>query len=233
MLVVLLVMSPNPLLVPIANMSGLPIPCLTLVTDLTLLPQHLLAQQVSKAIDAGVDIVQLREKDLPDTSLLPLAQELRQITRGKALLLINNRVEMALECEADGLQLGRDAMPLRDVRRITGKRNGFLLGRSIHSPDEAIDAERDCFDFLLVGTIFHSRSHPQEEPAGLKLLAQVDEVTNLPFFAIGGINPENVSQVMDTGAKGIAVIEAILGVKDPAIAVTRFRQAMDSVKSDE
>jgi thiamine-phosphate pyrophosphorylase len=213
--------------------ADLPIPCLTLVTDLTLLPKHLLVQQVSKAVAAGVDIVQLREKNMPDTSLFPLAQELRKITRGQALLLINNSVDLALECEADGVQLGWDAMPLREVRKIAGRRNNFLLGRSIHSTSEAIAAQKDGADFLLVGTIFHSRSHPEEEPAGVRLLTQVDQVTNLPFFAIGGILPGNVPQVMRAGAKGIAVIEAILGATDPVLAVTKLRHAMDSVQSHE
>ena len=209
-------------------MARLPIPCLTLVTDRTLLPDGLLLPRVAQAVAGDVDAIQLREKDLPTASLMPLAQELRRVTRGRALLLINSRVDVALACDADGVQLAEDAMPLSEARQVAGrgKRGEILLGRSVHSVEGAMAAEAQGADFLLVGTIFPSRSHPEGEAAGPGLLVQVGRAVSIPFFGIGGITPENIAQVMEAGAHGAAVIEAILGAPDPAQAAADLRAAM-------
>ena len=206
-------------------MAQLPIPCLTLVTDRTLLPDGRLLPRVAQAVAGGVDAVQLREKELPAASLLPLAQKLRQVTRRQALLLINSRVDVALACDADGVQLAEDAMPLPKARRMAGPQT-LLLGRSVHSVEGAVAAEAQGADFLLVGTIFPSRSHLQGEAVGPALLEKVGRAVSIPFFGIGGITSENIAQVMEVGAHGAAVIEAILGVPDPARAATELRQAM-------
>ena len=130
----------------------LPVPCLALVTDRRLCPPGSLADRVERAIAGGVDLVQLREKDLPAGELMALARELRRVTRGRALLLVNDRVDVALACEADGVQLGEAGVPANVARKLMGPE--LLIGRSVHGEAGARQAEADGADFLVVGTIF-------------------------------------------------------------------------------
>jgi thiamine-phosphate pyrophosphorylase len=202
----------------------LPIPCLALVTDRRLCPAGSLVARVKQAVAGGVDLVQLREKDLPARELLDLAQQLREITRGKALFVVNDRVDVALACAADGVQLGEEGLPAPVARRLLGE--GLLVGRSVHSVAGATQAEAQGADFLLAGTVFPSLSHPQGRPAGAGLLRQVRGAVRIPLLGIGGVTAANVGQVMAAGAQGAAVIQAILSAQDPALAAAELRAAM-------
>ena len=202
----------------------LPVPCLTLVTDRRLCPPGSLAERVERAIAGGVDLVQLREKDLPAGELMELAHELRRATRGRALLLVNDRVDVALACGADGVQLGEAGVPVNAARKLMGPE--LLIGRSVHSEAGARQAEADGADFLLVGTIFPSRTHAQGGASGVGLVGRVREAARVPVLGIGGITAENISQVMEAGAQGAAVISAILGSVDPGKAASELKEAM-------
>lgn len=205
--------------------APLPYPALCLVTDRHLARGRPLPDLVSEAVDGGVNVVQLREKDLPAGELLALATVIRDVTRkAKALFLVNDRVDVALAVGADGVELGEEALPVRAVRRIAGQQ--LLIGRSVHSLDGARDAEAQGADFLVMGTIFPSGSHPGAVPAGPALLAQAQREVRIPFLAIGGINATNVAQVMSQGAAGIAVITAILDSEHPRQAARELKQAM-------
>ena len=205
--------------------TPLPYPALCLVTNRHLARGRPLPELVSEAVEGGVNIVQLREKDMPAGELLALAKAIRDVTRhAKALFLVNDRVDVALAVGADGVELGEDALPVAAVRRIAGRR--LLIGRSVHSLDGAREAEAQGADFLVVGTIFPTRSKPGARTAGLELLDRVHSAVRIPFLAIGGVNPTNVAQVMAQGAAGIAVITAILGSKDPRQAARELKQAM-------
>ena len=205
-------------------MPQLPEPCLALVTDRHLcLPGHSLAVAVSAACDGGLDMVQLREKDLPGGALLTLAQELREATRGRALLIVNERVDVALACEADGVQLGEEAMPVEDARRLLGV--DALIARSVHSVAGAVEAEAAGADFLIVGPIYPTPSHPESEGAGTALLEQVRRAVAVPFLAIGGVDASNIEDVARAGASGAAVVRAVIAAPDPAEAVTEIRAA--------
>ena len=202
----------------------LPVPCLTLVTDRRLCPPGSLAERVERAIAGGVDLVQLREKDLPAGQLMELARELRSATRGRALLLVNDRVDVALACGADGVQLGEEGLPANAARTLMGP--GLLIGRSVHSEAGARQAEADGADFLVVGTIFPSRTHAQGRAVGVGLVGRVREAACVPVLGIGGITAENISQVMEAGAQGAAVISAILRSVDARRAAADLKQAM-------
>ena len=210
----------------ISSPLSLPHPCLCLVTDRQLCGESALVERVAHAVKGGVDLVQLREKDLHGAQLLDLATRLRHAIGDRALLVVNERVDVAAALPADGVQLGEDAVPVPAARRILGP--DMLIGRSVHSVDGAGQAVRDGADFLLVGTMFASRSHPGEEPAGPGLLARIAARYSLPAIGIGGITADNCHQVMEAGASGVAVITGILASPDPCSAAQRLKEAIQA-----
>ena len=202
----------------------LPDPCLCLVTDRRVGDESTLVHRVADAVKGGVNLVQLREKDLHGAQLLDLASRLRDAIGDGALLVVNERVDVAAALPSDGVQLGEDAVPVPAARRILGPE--MLIGRSVHSVDGARQAVVDGADFLLVGTMFASRSHPGEEPAGPGLLAQIVAHHSLPAIGIGGITANNCHQVMAAGASGVAVITGILADPNPCNAAKRLKESM-------
>jgi thiamine-phosphate pyrophosphorylase len=186
---------------------------LYLITDRkqTKLPLH---EAVRLALEGGVRAIQLREKDLPIRELLSLAKEIRAIANEfNAKLFINDRVDVAVAVEADGVHLGHQSMPPEAVRKIVGKR--MLIGVSTHSMDEARAAEKGRADFVTFGPVFATPSKRQYgAPAGIEALKTVKRQTTIPVFGLGGIKPENLREVMNAGADGIAMISAIFGAED-------------------
>ena len=178
-------------------------------------------------------MVQLREKDLSAGQLLALAWRLRKLTSGRALLLVNDRLDVALACGADGVQLGEEALPPRAARQVAGE--GLLLGRSVHSVEGAVEAEAEGADLLVLGTIFPTRSHPGRRAAGVSLVEQVSSRVHIPVLAIGGAKVENVGAVIEAGASGAAVISAISRSRDPEQAsralMARIKEAWASVSA--
>ncbi len=199
-------------------------PILCLVTHRSHVRSEALPATVAMAMKGGVNMVQLREKDLSGRELLSLAQQIREVTLNRALFLVNERVDVALAADADGVQLGEEAMPVEAVRDLTGDR--LLIGRSVHSQVGAQEAEAQGADFLVVGTIFPTASKPDTEPPGLGLLSQIASTVTIPFLAIGGVNRDNAPQVMEHGCSGVAVIGAILGAADPRQASQELVEAM-------
>lgn len=159
---------------------------------------------VDAAVRGGVNLIQLREKDMAASRLLALVKRLRNLTKGRALLFINERIDVALACGADGVQLGEEALPLEAARRVSGSR--LLLGKSVHSIESA---EAAGADLLFLGTIFPTESHPGVAAGGLELLERVRRHVGLPFLVIGGVNADTVASVIGAGASGAAVITAI------------------------
>lgn len=204
---------------------ALPYPCLCLVTDRTVCPPDELPQRVAAAVAGGVDLVQLRDKEQPGGALLEQVVALRSITQGRALLLVNERADVAKTGGADGVQLGEAAMPTAKVRAIIGPNT--VIGRSVHSVAGALEAAAGGSDFLLVGTMFVTRSHPGEEPSGPGLLARIASAgVSIPMLGIGGITTDNVADVMAQGAYGAAVITGILANPDPETAARRLKSVM-------
>jgi thiamine-phosphate pyrophosphorylase len=202
----------------------LPEPCLCLVTDRRFGDEAALADRISDAVPGGVDLIQLRAKDLPGGRLLELAQRIKEAIGDSALLLINERIDVAEAVAADGVQLGEDALTVSQARRILGPDR--LIGRSVHSLSGALQAQDQGADFLLVGTIFASRSHPGEEPVGPELLRRIKGQCSVPLIGIGGIDASNAGRVMEAGASGVAVISSILASPNPREAARLIKQAI-------
>jgi len=183
-----------------------------------------LAAPVEAAVRGGVNMVQVREKHLPAGDLLRVATGLGRITAGRALLIVNDRVDVAVAAGASGVQLGEGALPAAAARAVGG--DSMLIGRSLHSKAAALQAQEDGADFLVLGTVFPSRSHPGGPVGGPDLVRDVTAAVPLPVIGIGGITAETAGQVIEAGASGVAVISAILGDPDPEGAAHRLWQAV-------
>ncbi len=194
---------------------SVPLPCLCVVTDRSLFggETERLAQCVADAVTGGANMVQLRERGMEEQALLELARELRRITRGSALLVVNGSPEVAAACDADGVQLPEAGTSVDAARGVVG--DDKLIGRSVHSVEGAMDAQREGADFLVAGTIYASRTHTGVEPAGPSLLNSIAGQVPLPLLGIGGIGPGNIERVIEAGAWGAAVISAVLEADDP------------------
>ena len=199
-------------------------PCLCLVTDRRMAEEARLVSIVDEAVSAGVDMVQLREKDLPGGPLLELATSLRETIQGRALLIINDRADVALGVGASGVQLGEEGLPVATARQVLGP--GYLIGRSVHSEAGAVQAEALGAAFLVVGTMYANTSHPGAAPAGPDLLRGIRQRCRLPLIGIGGITQNNAGDILRAGATGVAVISSILGSPEPGEAVRQLKHAM-------
>ena len=166
-------------------------------------------------------MVQLREKTLPPAELHPLAGELRRRCReANCLFIVNDRVDLALAVEADGVHVGQDDLPAREARRLL--RPGMLLGVSTHDEDQARRARDDGADYVAVGSMFPTGSKPGFQLVGPELLRRVRRELAVPLVAIGGITVDNVAEVIRAGADAVAVISAVCAVPDPAAATRSF-----------
>ena len=202
----------------------LQLPCLCLVADCSVVGPRSLPGRVAAAVDGGVTLVQLRAKEMPGGQLLALARELKDVVGNRASLLVNERVDVAAAARADGVQLGEEALPVSAASALLAP--GSLIGRSVHSVAGAGRAVSDGADFLVVGTMYATASHPGAPPAGPTLLRDVAGGCSIPLIGIGGITPSNVADVMAAGASGVAVIRSVLAVADPRAAANDLAAAM-------
>ena len=180
---------------------------------------------MAACLAAGLRAVQLREKDLAVRDLLTLALDLRAATRRHgARLLVNDRADVALAAEADGVQRTHDSLPVAAMRSV-GPR--LLIGASVHSLDEGRAAEAAGADFLVFGPIYDTPAkRPYGPPQGLEALRRVTAAVTRPVLAIGGITPARVREVLAAGAAGVGVISAILAAKRPDDATRAFLDAL-------
>jgi len=197
-------------------------PLLMLVTDRrrSRLP---LTEAVGRAVAGGVDLVQVREKDLPAADLLGLVKALREVVAGRARLLVNDRVDVALAAGADGVHLPEKGLPPRAARQLLGPDR--ILGRSAHDP---AGLDWAALDYLLVGTVFASPSHPGLQAAGTERVKEFAGRSPIPVLGIGGITAANCAEVLAAGAVGVAVISAVLDSDDPEGAARRLKAALQA-----
>ena len=176
-------------------------------------------------VAAGVDVVQLRDKRLADRPLLERAQRLREFTVGTdTLLIVNDRPDVALLSQADGVHVGQEELTVKQVRTIVGPR--MLIGVSTHSLDQARQAVLDGANYIGVGPTFASGTKTFAEFTGLELLRAVAAEIRLPAFAIGGIGLENIRDVLATGTTRVAVSGAVVSSPNPAGAVRQIRELL-------
>ncbi|MHC4320974.1 MAG: thiamine phosphate synthase [Planctomycetota bacterium] len=184
---------------------------------------------VEQAIEGGVGTIQLREKDLSTSDLYSLAKEIREITKRQgANLIINDRVDIAIAVDADGVHLGWQSLEIDMVRRMIGRDK--VIGFSAHSLEEAERAENSGADYITISPIFDTVNKDYFiKPLGVAEIGKAKEQINIPVIALGGINENNVNSVLKNGADGIAVISAILLSDSPKQTVTRICREMKKI----
>ena len=181
-------------------------------------------------IAGGARMVQLREKEWPSGRLLPIAERLRErCRRAGVTFIVNDRVDLALAVDADGVHLGQDDLPARAARPLL--RRGMILVRSTHSADQARAAQAEGADYVAVGSMFPTRTKPDFELVGPELVRKARADVAVPLVGIGGITPDNVADVILAGADGVAVISAVCGADDPAAATRRFLDAIETARA--
>ncbi len=180
---------------------------------------------VRSAVAGGVTIIQIREKEMSDREFLAHARQVRQWTRdADALMVVNDRPDIAVLADADGVHVGQDELSVSDARQIVGP--DLIVGVSTHSIEQARQAVLDGADYLGVGPTFPSTTKSFETFAGLPFVQQVASEIQLPWFAIGGIQSGNIPKVVAAGARRIAVSGAILASNDPQRAASELRKSL-------
>jgi thiamine-phosphate pyrophosphorylase len=198
-------------------MEKSPLPRLYLITDRQLIRQDQdLFEVLEQLMVAGIRMIQLREKDLPAHQLYEMAQHLRTMTlRHNCLLLINDRVDIALAVNADGVHLRSNSLPIAVARKLLGRDK--LIGVSTHSTEEITTAAEQAADFATYGPVFYTPSKAgYGAPKGLSELQAARSSSALPIYALGGITVTNTPAVMTTGAHGVAVISSLMTTTNPA-----------------
>jgi thiamine-phosphate diphosphorylase len=185
-------------------------------------------QVAEAAIVGGADVLQLRDKEAPGGLLYRVALQLRRITReAKVPFIVNDRLDIALAADADGVHVGQADLPASVVREIMGP--GKILGVSVDTVEEAMQAEKDGADYLGVGPVFEARETKPDAglPLGVDRITRIRRQCRLPIVAIGGINAENALMVREAGADAAAVISAIVAADDIAHAARRLKRILE------
>jgi len=185
---------------------------------------------LAAVIDGGCRMVQLREKEWPSGRLLPLARRLRDRCRAAGVTFImNDRVDVAVAIDADGVHLGQEDLPARIARSLL--RAGMLVGVSTHDVEQARAARDDGADYVAVGSMFPTATKPDFQLVGPALIRKLRGEIRVPLVGIGGITHDNVVDVVRAGADGVAVISAVCSAADPAKATRRFLELIKSARA--
>jgi thiamine-phosphate pyrophosphorylase len=214
------------------RITGKPTPdySLYLVTDSDLSLGRPLAQIVRAAVEGGVTCVQVREKACSTREYIERLMPVRALLQDRGVpLVVNDRLDVALALEADGIHLGQTDMPLNLAKRIAGDR--LLIGISCESRRDAIEAERGGADYVSVSPVFATPTKTDTAPAlGLDGVRAIRAAVRVPVVAIGGINATNAADVIRAGADGICVVSAIVSAPDPAAAAASLRRLIEGAR---
>lgn len=192
------------------------------VTDRTWVGKMSLYEQVEAALQNGVTCIQLREKELDEVSFLAEAIEHAKLCKQyKVPLIINDNVDIAIKCGADGIHVGQEDMQALDVRKRVG--NDMIVGVSVHSVEEALEAVADGADYLGLGSVFSTSTKLDVELMPPETLRAICNSVDIPVVAIGGITKNNIMQLSGSGVDGVAVVSAIFGAEDPGKATAKLR----------
>lgn len=200
---------------------------LYLVTDRPLSQGRSTREIVEAAVAGGVSCVQLREKHCGTREFIEQAQSIKSLLRERNIpLIINDRIDVALAVEADGVHLGQQDMPIDLAREISS--GSLLIGISAESIEDALKAEQDGADYIGISPVFSTPTKTDTgPPLGLDGVSNIRELVSIPLVGIGGINHENGAAVIAAGADGIAVVSAIVSAADPAAAAKQLRDMVD------
>lgn len=186
---------------------------LYLCTDRELMTTDTIEEAVELAIMGGATIVQLREKECSGREFLEIARGVKQVTDAYEIpLIINDRLDIALAVDADGVHLGQNDIPAATARELLGRRK--ILGVSAYNAELALQAQKDGADYIGVGDIFGTSTKADTHHVTREELLKIREKVKIPIVAIGGINHSNVQQLKGTGINGVAVISAVIGARD-------------------
>ncbi len=188
---------------------------------------------VERALKGGVKAVQLREKDLSSRELYFTASGMRELTsRYGAALFINDRIDIALAVDADGVHLGGESLPVAAARKLLGANR--LIGVSCHDRAGAMAAQRDGADFITFGPVFYTPSKARYgDPVGIAELTETARLLHIPVFALGGIKRENAPEVIAAGAHGIALISAIIAAADPEREAADLQALLRNLREED
>jgi len=203
---------------------------LYLVTDRKLARGRPTLDIVKAAVQGGVTCVQLREKECSTLDFIEQALTIKDFLKARAVpLIINDRMDVALAIEADGVHLGQTDMPLATAKKIIG--NSMIIGISAESLEDAVAAEKGGADYLGVSPIYATPTkNDTAPPLGLAGLRAVREAVKLPLVGIGGLNRDNAAAVIKNGGDGVAVVSAIVAADDPAAAAGNIKQVIDRAR---
>ncbi len=182
---------------------------------------------VKELVKEGAEIIQLRAKSLNDRDFYSLGKKIEKITKGKSSFIVNDRVDLAISLNADGIHLGQDDLPIKEAKKIFP---GRIIGISCHNRNEILVAKKENVSYISIGPIFATRIKKDRKPVGLELIKKARKELNLPIVAIGGINEENIREVFKAGADYAAVISAIAESKEPGKKLRRLvRKAKNGI----
>ncbi|MCS3919212.1 thiamine phosphate synthase [Fervidibacter sacchari] len=205
------------------------------VTDRFINPSRSHVDIAKAAVAGGACAVQLRDKEATTRQLLEWARAIRDITlRTDTLFIVNDRVDIALAADADGVHLGDDDMPVPVARRLLGA--GKIIGRSVANEDEALKAVTEGADYVSIGSVFATSTKPDAgEPVGVEMVRRVRQVLppDYPLVAIGGITLQNAAAVFEAGADAVAVVSAVVCADDPVEAVKQLKQLWLKVRGEK
>jgi thiamine-phosphate pyrophosphorylase len=196
---------------------------LYVITDETIAGGRSHAEIARRAVLGGADVIQLRDKGLSPAGLAAAGREIAAVVRESgALFIVNDRLDVAMACGADGVHLGQDDMRVSTARQLAPP--GFSIGVSVSPVDEAVQAGREGADYLALSPVFSTASKDDAGPGlGLARLTEIRHAVSLPLVAIGGINRQNVRDVIAAGADGIAVISAVVASPDMTAAARELK----------
>jgi len=188
------------------------------------------AEIARQALLGGADVIQLRDKTCSPKELLRTARSIRTVTRESGVLfIVNDRLDVAIASEADGVHLGPEDMRAGTARQIAPP--GFIIGVSVGTAEEALRAEREGADYLALSPVFSTASKDDAGPGlGLRRLREIRRAVSIPVIAIGGINRKNVRDVIAAGADGIAVISAVVAAPDIAAAARELKDLVQECR---
>jgi thiamine-phosphate pyrophosphorylase len=177
-------------------------------------------------VNGGIDLLQLRAKNLQQREIEKLAQELRALTTRESVpLIINDYPEIARRVGAEGVHLGQDDMPIADAREIVGP--ACAVGKSTHSLDQAIRAFYEGADYIGFGPLFATPTKPDYSPIGLSEIGKVHEAVRIPIFCIGGIKLDNLPKVIEAGAQRVVIVSGLLQATDVAAYARAAKQLLN------
>lgn len=184
-------------------------------------PTENLFETVEAALQGGLSLVQYRDKNADDLTRISNAERLKQLCHQyDALFIINDRVDLALAVDADGVHLGQEDVPIAFARQLLGSQK--IIGRSTHKPDDLQRAIEEGADYVGVGPVYETPTKAGRAAAGLEYVRYAAQNASLPWFAIGGIDPDNLEEVLQAGAERIAVVRAIMSADKPTLVSQYF-----------